>query len=219
VAPPPSQENGTAEEIERAALEVFYRKGYHGASIRLIASTANIGLATLFYHYSSKSVILEQILNRAADQMQSDLDAATEGARGPRDRLSRAVRALVIAHCERQSQSFVAQSELRSVTGPAEQEIRRKRRRVQAVFDRAVLDGVEAGQFTCEYPRESARAIVSMGTQVAVWYRAGRGMTPDEVADIYVDMALRLVGARGRPGATKGATRRAGIKRVAPASG
>jgi AcrR family transcriptional regulator len=186
--------NGTADAIERAALEVFYAKGYHGASIRAIAGRANIGISTLFHHYPSKAAILERILNRAADEMQSDLNVAIEGVAAPGTRLSLAVRALVVAHCERQSWSFVAQSEFRSLNEPAATEIRRKRRRVQAVFDDALQDGIDAGEFDCQNSREVARAIVSMGTQVAVWYHAGHGMSPEEVAEIYVDMALRLVG-------------------------
>jgi AcrR family transcriptional regulator len=185
----------TADLIEAAALAVFYAKGYHGASIRAIASKANVGLSTLFHHYPNKAAILERILHRAVDAMQDDIDAAVDGAEDPVERLSAAVRALVVAHCERQSQSFVAQSELRSLELPAEEEIRRKRRLVQAVYDDAVRDGVEAGLFTCPYPHEAARAIVSMGTMVATWYHAGRGLSPQKVSDIYVDMALRIVGA------------------------
>jgi AcrR family transcriptional regulator len=195
---------GTADTIEWAALEVFYEKGYHGASIRAIGAAANIGVATLFHHYPTKAAILDRILHRAVDHMQADLDDAIDGLTDPVERLAMAVRALVIAHCERQSQSFVAQSELRSVPDDAEAEIRRKRRRVQAVFDDSVEDGLAAGVFACEHPREVARAIVSMGTQVASWYHAGHGLTPAEVADIYVEMALRLVGAKADVTAARG---------------
>jgi AcrR family transcriptional regulator len=185
----------TAELIEEAALEVFYVKGYHGASIRAIASAAHIGLSTLFHHYPNKAAILERILNRAVDAMQEDIDVAVVGVEHPAERLSAAVEALVVAHCERQSQSFVAQSELRSLEPLAAERIRKKRRAVQAVFDDAVRDGLAAGEFSCPYPREAARAIVSMGTMVATWYHDGHGLSPQRVADIYVDMALRTVGA------------------------
>lgn len=192
----PKNQSGTAETIERAALQVFYERGYHGTSIRSIASASGVGIATLFHHYPNKAAILTRVLHRAADHMQADLDAAVTGLTGPQERLSAAARALVVAHCERQSQSFVAQSEMRSVDDPeAAEAIRGKRRSIQRVFDDAVTEGLEAGVFDCEHPREVSRAIVSMGTQVATWYHPGRGMTPEEVAAIYARMALRLVGA------------------------
>lgn len=191
---PAAARHATSGAIEDAALEVFYTSGYHGASIRAIAKAAGVGIATLFHHYPSKAAILERVLHCAVDRMQEDLDAAVEGVIGPRERLECAVRALVVAHCERQSQSFVAQSELRSLEPAPEQEIRRKRRKVQAVFDDAIVEGLAAGAFDCDHPREVARAIVSMGTMVATWYRPAAGMTPDEVADLHVAMAMRLVG-------------------------
>jgi len=185
---------GTADAIENAALQMFYVKGYHGASIRSIARAANIGVATLFHHYPTKASILERILHRAVDAMQQNLDDAVDGVSDPVERLALAVRTLVLAHCERQSQSFVAQSELRSLEPPAAEEIRRKRRRVQSVFDDAIRNGIEAGVFSCTHPRENGRAIVSMGTMVATWYHPGRGLSPHEVGEIYVEMALRIVG-------------------------
>jgi AcrR family transcriptional regulator len=191
----PTEAAGTADVIEQSALRVFYAKGYHGASIRAIAADAGVGVATLFHHFPTKAAILDQILHRAVDHMQADLDEAIDGATDPRDRLERAVRALVVAHCERQSQSFVAQSELRSLEPQAAADIRRKRRRVQGVFDDAVADGLAACEFSCENPREIARAIVSMGTQVATWYHPGGRLSAAEVAEIHVDMAMRLVGA------------------------
>jgi AcrR family transcriptional regulator len=189
---------GTARAIEDAALEAFYENGYHGASVRAIASSAGVGIATLFHHFPSKAAILVHILNQAVDAMQADLDAATAGLTDPVLRLSAAIRALVIAHCERKVWSFVAQSELRSVPPSADEAIRQKRRTVQRVFDDALLDGCATGQFDCEAPREAARAIVSMGTQVASWYRAGADLSPDEVAGIYVEMGLRLAGTDER---------------------
>jgi AcrR family transcriptional regulator len=185
----------TAEVIERQALQVFYEKGYYGASIRAIATGANVGIATLFHHFPTKAAILDRILHRAVDAMQKDLDDAVAGVSDPADRLEMAVRALVLAHCERQSESFVAQSELRSVKGASAKAIRQKRRRVQAVFDDAVAEGIAAGEFSCDHPNDVARAIVSMGTQVATWYQRGKGYSPQQVADIYVEMAMRLVGA------------------------
>lgn len=186
----------TAEVIERTALSIFYVKGYHGTSIREIARGADISVPGLFHHYESKARIVERILHRAVDEMQRDIDGALdEVGPAPRERLTAGFRALVLAHCERQMDSFVAQSELRSLEPDAEEEIREKRRSVQHVFDAAVDEGAQSGEIHCDHPHEAARAIVALGTSVATWYRHGNGYTPDEVADIYVDMALRIAGA------------------------
>ncbi len=186
----------TADIIERIALQIFYEKGYHGASIRAISNGAEVGVATLFHHYPSKAAILERIMDEAAAKMRIGLEEATEGLTDPTERLVAALRTFVLAHCERQEESFVAQSEFRRLDPKAFEEIRGKRRQVQAIFDDIVADGIAADQFSTEHPKEVARAIVALGTAVATWYRPGEGMAPAEVAEIHVEMALRLLLAK-----------------------
>lgn len=184
---------GTAGSIELAALEAFYEKGYHGASIRDIAARAGIGLATLFHHFGSKSAILDRVMNRAVDQLHDELESQLRNVESPRERLRTAMRILVLAHCVRQMQSFVAQSEFRSL-GPEQKEIvRRKRVLVYGIFFEAVTSGVATGDFECDQPSEAAQAIVSMGTMVASWFRTGGPRTPAQVAATYADLALRML--------------------------
>lgn len=186
----------TVAAIEKAALDAFYEKGYHGASIREIASRADIGIATLFHHFPSKMALIEQILNQAVDQMSEEIHSALKGLESPEDQLRAATRVLVLAHCRRQAQSFVAQSELRSLTPEAAEIVRAKRRLVQKTFDDIVFRGVETGEFDCDDPRTVSRAIVTMGTMVSRWYRLEGDMSATLVADKYAEMASLLVGTR-----------------------
>lgn len=196
--PPGSEPTGhlaTVEVIEQAALEAFYRTGYHGASIREIAKRANVGIATLFHHFPSKHAILERILHRAIDELEADLRGQLAEVRDPVERLMAAVRVLVVMHCEKQMPSFVARSELRSLEPRASEEVRKKRVRVQDAFEEIVRDGIASGDFDCDQPMHVALAIVSAGTMVATWYRSDGSQTPQEIADMYVSFAMRLVGA------------------------
>jgi len=61
-----------------------------------------------------------------------------------------------------------------------------------------VLRGVEVGDFGTAYPVEAARAILNMGTAVATWFRADGRLTPAELAEIYVRLALATVEHRPR---------------------
>lgn len=188
----------TAGTIEESALQVFYEKGYHGASIRAIAKKAGVGVATLFHYYPNKPAILEHIINGAADAMQHDIDLAVEGVSDPTDRLVAAVRTMVTASCVRQRESFVAQSEFRSLTPTDFKVNREKRRRIQALFLAMVDDGIAAGDFTSNHPADLARSLVLLSSAVAFWYEAGQAMGIPEVAETHVEMALSLVGASPR---------------------
>jgi AcrR family transcriptional regulator len=189
----------TAQVIADAAIELFHDQGYHGTSIRDIAREANVGIATLFHHHQSKLELLRKIMNMGIDDLIADMDRAVAAAGDdPTARLSAAVRMHVRRHCERLMESAIATSEMRSVEGPLREELAAKGDRVHAFFTTAIADGVATGQFACDTPRETARAVHAMCSAVTDWYQPDGPMSPEDVGELYVDMALRLVGARER---------------------
>jgi hypothetical protein len=72
----------------------------------------------------------------------------------------------------------------------------RKRAEYERRLRRLVEAGVRDGVFAVASPRLAAYAILDMGAGVAGWFRPGGPVTDDEVATLYADLALRLVGAR-----------------------
>ena len=50
------------ERILENAVRIFSEKGFHGTSMRDIASAAECSLPTLYYHYKSKSELFEEIV-------------------------------------------------------------------------------------------------------------------------------------------------------------
>jgi AcrR family transcriptional regulator len=189
----------TAQIIADAAIVLFHDQGYHGTSIRDIAREANVGIATLFHHHQSKHELLRKIMNMGFDDLIADMDRAVAAAGDdPTERLSAAVRMHVRRHCERLMESAIATSEMRSVEGPLRDELAAKGDRVHAFFASAIADGVATGEFVCDTPRETARAVHAMCSAVTGWYQPDGPMSPEDVGELYVGMALRLVGARER---------------------
>ena len=56
-------------------------------------------------------------------------------------------------------------------------------------------DGVRAGVFEPLDPKLTAFAVISMCTNVGIWYRPDGRLTLSEVARSYATMATRLAGA------------------------
>jgi hypothetical protein len=54
------------------------------------------------------------------------------------------------------------------------------------------------GSFKVADSHMTTFSIISMGTDIARWYRSDRTWTVDEVADHYSSMVLRLVGSTDR---------------------
>jgi AcrR family transcriptional regulator len=186
----------TRGAIERTAVRLFYANGYHGTSIRDIAREADVGIATLFHHHGSKQELLVGIMDAGFDGLLAEMREVTEGVEDPADRLAAAVRVHVRRHCANAMESHIATTELRSLDAAARTGLDAKREQIHAIFVTAVTDGVTAGDFRCDRPRDTARALHGMCSAVGAWYREGAGMAPEEVAELYVGMALRLVGRR-----------------------
>jgi AcrR family transcriptional regulator len=192
----------TSRVISEAAIRLFCDRGYHGTSIRDIAGEANVGIATLFHHHKSKLELLRGIMNAGFDDLLARMDEAVAAAGDdPTERLAAAVRTHVRHHCEHPMESTIATSELRSVEPPVREELAAKRDRVHRIFADAIAAGVRGGAFACDTPRETARAMHAMCSAVTGWYRAEGPLSPEDVGELYVGMALRLVGARALAGA------------------
>jgi AcrR family transcriptional regulator len=193
-APALAGDQASAQLIRAAAIGVFVEHGYHGTSVREIAQAAGISVAGLYHHFPSKLDILVGLM----DVVMDDLFAATSEAEAragdePADQLRAAVTAHVRFHTERREESFIGNTELRSLDQEHRARMIEKRDRQQRLFDRAVVRGRDLGVFRTAYPLEASRAIVTMSTTVATWYRKGGPLSPGDIAARYGELALATV--------------------------
>jgi AcrR family transcriptional regulator len=197
------------ERILTAALELFTEKGYHGSTIRQIADRAGVSVPGLYHHFASKRALLERLMD---DTMDALLAATTEAVAPHRDDPVALLRATVGAHVrfhiEFQRRSFVGNTELRSLVSPARERIVRKRDRQRELFEAAVAAGLRTGAFHTPYPGEAVRAIVTMCTAVATWYRPERALSPEQVVERYCHLALEVVGHGVSPNGSSNASTR-----------
>ncbi|MBS45021.1 MAG: transcriptional regulator [Nocardioides sp.] len=182
--------------VESAAASVFAETGYHGATIRMIAATADISVAGVYHHVRSKQQLLVTLLDVVMDELHWRVRAAEEAATDPADRLARMVEALVLVHTHRLRLAFVAATELRSVEEPDRGRLVAARDGLQEALDRAVVRGVHAGAFATRNPHRTARAIMTMCMSLSYWYLPEDEAVPAEVAREYADLALDMVRAR-----------------------
>ncbi|HMJ37744.1 MAG TPA: TetR/AcrR family transcriptional regulator [Baekduia sp.] len=184
-------------QILEAALDVFAAKGYHGSTIREIAVRAGVSVAGLYHHFSSKRDLLERLMDDTMDGLLDQTERAVAGLDdAPVELLRATVGTHVRFHIDFQRQSFVGNTEIRSLDSPARERILVKRDRQRAHFEAAVAAGLRTGAFTTAHPAEATRALVTMCTAVAAWYRADRPLTPDQLVERYCDLALQMVVAR-----------------------
>ena len=180
----------------RAALEVFARHGYHGASIRMIAEAANLSVPGLYHHYRSKQALLAAVVDAAMQEMIAHTSAAVEaGGDQPVERFHNVVECLARFHMARRDHAFVASTEMRSMDPDVRAHHISQRDAQQAMIEDAIRDGVASGEFSCTYPEDAARAISSLCVSIASWYRPDGPLTADDVVARHVQFARAMVGA------------------------
>lgn len=194
--PPGFDGTTTRGRIIEAALSLFAHRGYHGTSIRDIAEAAGVNSATLYFHFSSKDAVLEE-LAVAGHQVWEDTVMAAVTAAGPApvDRLAAFVRAHVRHHIDYAMLAVVANNELHSLAPATGAAVMTIRDRAEDVIHQIIVDGEANGSFTPLDPAATMKAIGSMGLRVANWYPNRVDAGPDELAETYATLALRMVGA------------------------
>lgn len=183
-----------ASRVLAAALSAFAAQGYHGTSIRDLAAGAGLSVPGVYHHYPSKQAILRVLMVETMATLTTHLRAALAAAPDePGARFDALVAALVGFHLRHGAESFVASSELRSLTPEHRAEVVGQRDEVQRMIDAAVAGGVAAGLFATPAPAEAARAISVLAIGVATWYRPDGPAPADVVVAQQCALARALV--------------------------
>ncbi|MBU2667198.1 TetR/AcrR family transcriptional regulator [Actinoplanes bogorensis] len=176
-----------------AALESFARKGFHGTSTRDIAEAAGMSPAAVYVHYPTKEQLLYELSRAGHHKVRSRMDDAVARHTEPADRLREVVREFAAWHARSQVQARVVQYEMAALDPGHAAEIAALRRDIETLMRRLLIDGHDAGVFRVDDPPMTALAILSLGIDVARWYRPGGEWSPERIGDQYARMALDLV--------------------------
>lgn len=179
--------------------------------MREIADAVSVRPAAIYYWYRDKEAILATLQNDFLDGLTEAVDAAIESETRPERRLGEAVRQHVMFHGSRPRFAFVADNELRALSGATKAQVMAKRDAYEARFVNLLDEGVEAGVFRLADVRIATYAVLLQCTGVAAWFRADGIQSLEEVARIHIELVLGSVGVQRR--AIDAASRASGGRR------
>ena len=192
---------GTRGQILREALALYAEIGFHGTSIRAIAGKVGINSATLYAHYPSKEHLLAELVVIGHTELHTRLTealAALPPGAGPAVELAALVRAQVLIHADYPLLAVVTNGELHALSPTQAAPALELRRTCRSLILSVLERGVTEGDFHVQQAVLAATAIGSMGMQVAQWFGPDQPFSREQVADTYVQFALRIVGASER---------------------
>jgi AcrR family transcriptional regulator len=192
--PPSATSDGTLRRLQEVALLCFGERGYHGVSIRDLARAAGIQPSSIYAHVKSKEELLFGISMLGHTTQRDNADAAVlDAGPEPAEQLRAYVRAHVHMHATYRMLARVCNRELAALSPEHEQEVRAVRESSVRLLQGVLARGERVGAFAIADSFLVAAAIGAMGIRVAEWWEPGGEHSADEVADVYAELALKLV--------------------------
>lgn len=185
------------DAILASAMGLFTERGYFGTTMRDIAKGADMTVASIYHHFTSKQAILQDMMvSILKETISLTRNAVLQADTGSTDRLCALVTAWVVFHATRRPEGIIGASELRSLDREGHRLVVALRDEQEMLFRDIVARGVDTGEFDTPHPQDAARALITMGFTISMWYRDSGPAAPDEMAARYCDLALDLVRAK-----------------------
>jgi AcrR family transcriptional regulator len=189
--------DATRARLLDAAIAAFAEKGFSSTTTRDIAAAAGMSPAALYVHHKSKEELLFLISKAGHDAtLKLVLDAIGPADDDPATALRRVIHDFAVSHARGQTVARIVNYELTALSPEHLAEILDIRHTIEDELRRLVERGVAAGVFDTPDPRMATVALLSLGIDISRWYHDGGRWGPEDIADQYSGMALRIVGVR-----------------------
>ena len=185
---------GAPRALLVAGVQAFAEHGYAATTTRDIASRAGMSPAALYVHYPSKESLLFAAIRFGHEQaLNAVRDAVRRAGEDSGDRVRAFVRAFSYWHARQSTLARVAQDELDALTSEHFAVVAGLRRETEGLLRNLIAEGAAAGAFApLEVPGTTV-ALLSLGIDVARWFPHAADRTPDDVGDLYAELAVRML--------------------------
>lgn len=181
-----------ADQVTRAALELFASQGYATTSVQQIVEAAGVTKGAMYHYFHSKDDLLFGIYERMLSLQKAHLDEIM-GRGGDVEEVLRAVCVDVIeTSIDFLPEGTVFFRSMHMLTQPRQQEVVRRRREYHDQFATLIERGQEEGVFRTDVPRSVLIAhFFSDVHYLSHWYSPDGPEDKTEVAEQLTDLFLR----------------------------
>jgi AcrR family transcriptional regulator len=186
-------------EVTLDAARVFAARGYDQTSVPQLAGELGLAAGSLYHYFGGKEQLLIAICNELMEPLLERVAALEAERLAPADHLRALVR-IWVAHVVAHRDHMLVFQQERHVIDHGEQwrAVRADRKRFETLVDTALtaIEATNNARFTDR--RLALSALLGMVNHTAQWYRPRGRLTPEAIADGYVDLLL-AEGPRPQP--------------------
>lgn len=180
------------DPVLTAARDCIVKQGYHGCTMREIAIEAGLSVAGVYHHHATKQSMLVSLMLATMRDLLWRLEAARSEARSCDAGFVNLIESLALFHVYRRELAFIGASEMRSIDEPDRGVIVGMRKQVEDMVASALRTGVAHGRLSVVDLEDATRAVTTMCTSLATWFRPDGVKSPEDIARRYSYMALDL---------------------------
>ncbi|WP_395245592.1 TetR/AcrR family transcriptional regulator [Agromyces sp. MMS24-K17] len=183
-----------ADEVTRAAVELFAAQGYANTSVQQIVEAAGVTKGAMYHYFESKDDLLFAIYDRMLTLQQGRLEEITSRG-GPVDEVLRAVCVDVIeTSIDFLPEGTVFFRSLHMLSAPRQQEVTRRRRVYHDRFAALLEQGQAEGIYRTDIPQPVLIAhFFSDVHYLSHWYSPDGPEGKTLVAEQLTDLFLRSI--------------------------
>lgn len=183
------------EEIRDAAIQVFNSQGLANASLSKVAKELELDRATLYYYFSSKEELFDEIVGAVLKKNYELARRIADSKISARRKLRDLITAMMVSYGENYPLLYIyVREDLRQVDDVRSEwskQMREFNRGIERAFVEIIAEGCGDDTFRkVGSPETIARGILGMLNWTHRWYRPDRGETPEEIGKTFAEIAL-----------------------------
>lgn len=173
------------DAVIRTAARAFDQHGYHNTSLDDIAAALGVTKPTVYYYVANKEQLLFECFRAGLEPIRAALRRA-EAARGTgRDRLREVIRDYAVAIASEYGWCMV-RAEHQDLGSDLGGQVKALKSEIDRGIRRLLQAGIADGSIAVQDPKLAAFAIAGALNWIAHWYRVGRSLSAEQVAEAFV---------------------------------
>jgi TetR/AcrR family transcriptional regulator, cholesterol catabolism regulator len=183
------------QEIAEAAVRVFNRLGYKGASLSAVATELGVDRATLYYYFSSKAQMFDETVRAVLEGNDELVRRIAESKASPNEKLRELVTSMMISYAANYPLLYIYIREDLSHVSDKRSTWSADMRALNRSIEQSFIDIIEQGYADGSFCRVGSARTVAYGILGMInwshrWYKPERSEPAAEVGRVFADLVL-----------------------------